>query len=227
MNQNTAHVLALILESEGGYQVKSTDNGNWTGGKAGMGRLVGTNLGVTPKTLAAWRKVPVDTLTAADMRALGQPEAELIYRAQYLAPIRFDALPEGLDYAVADACVNSGPKRAAELLQAVLGVEQDGIIGLHTLDALNGREAVDVIHAYSQARLAFLRTLPTWADFGRGWASRVARVEHEADEMATGIEHAALPELHAGAEAKAHPVAPSPWAAFLAALLALFTRKGA
>ena len=44
-------------------------------------------------------------------------------------------MPPGLDLAVFDLAVHSGPLRAVRLLQAVLGVEADGIVGPVTLGA--------------------------------------------------------------------------------------------
>lgn len=213
MQQNLQHCLQLVLESEGGFVRDPRDPGG------------ATNMGITLATLSAWRQSPV---TVDDVKALGMTEACMIYRAQYASPIRFGDLPEGLDYAVLDAAVNSGPSKAVRLLQAVVGVEQDGIIGLHTMAALQGRDAVEMINAYSQARLSFLRQLDTWRDFGRGWASRVARVESDAIEMATGIEHALRPELATGAEAKAPPApppSPSPWAALVRVIANIFGRE--
>jgi lysozyme family protein len=44
-------------------------------------------------------------------------------------------------------------------------------------------EAVEVINGICNARLAFLRGLPTWPTFGRGWERRVEDVRQQAKAM--------------------------------------------
>lgn len=165
-----AACLAQVLRHEGGYVDHPADPGG------------ATNLGITLATLAAWRGKPV---TKQDVRDLTVAEAGEIYRARYWLPIRGDALPPGVDLAVFDAAVNSGPMRAAKWLQSVLGVAQDGEIGLQTLAALaRAPGPVTVITDLCDARMRYLRGLPTWSTFGRGWTRRVAEVEGEALRVA-------------------------------------------
>lgn len=162
--------LAQVLRHEGGYVDHPADPGG------------ATNLGITLATLAAWRGKPV---TKQDVRNLTVAEAGEIYRARYWLPIRGDALPPGVDLAVFDAAVNSGPARAAKWLQSVLGVTQDGEIGLQTLAALaRAPGPVTVVIDLCDARMRYLRGLPTWATFGKGWTRRVAEVEVEALRVA-------------------------------------------
>ncbi|MBP8298678.1 MAG: glycoside hydrolase family 108 protein [Burkholderiales bacterium] len=165
-----AACLAQVLRHEGGYVDHPADPGG------------ATNLGITLATLAAWRGKPV---TKQDVRDLTVAEAGEIYRTRYWLPIRGDALPPGVDLAVFDAAVNSGPMRAAKWLQSVLGVAQDGEIGLQTLAALaRAPGPVTVITDLCDARMRYLRGLPTWSTFGRGWTRRVAEVEGEALRVA-------------------------------------------
>ena len=90
--------LAAVLKHEGGYADHPSDPGG------------ATNLGVTRATLTRWRGRPV---SKAEIRALTRAEAAKIYRALYWDEIAGDVLPAGLDFAVFDYCVNSGPGRAA------------------------------------------------------------------------------------------------------------------
>jgi lysozyme family protein len=103
-----------------------------------------------------------------------------LYRCFYWDAVAGADLPDGIDYAVFDFAVNSGPGRAAKYLQAVLGVVQDGRIGPATLAAAGAKPAGVVIDALCDARLAFLEKLPTWPSFGRGWSVRVASVRRQA-----------------------------------------------
>ncbi|CDX62416.1 conserved hypothetical protein [Mesorhizobium plurifarium] len=103
-----------------------------------------------------------------------------LYRRFYWDAVAGAELPDGVDYAVFDFAVNSGPGRAAKYLQGVLGVGQDGRIGPATLAAARAKPAGLVIDALCDARLAFLEKLPTWPSFGRGWSARVASVRRQA-----------------------------------------------
>ena len=106
---------------------------------------------------------------------------------QYAQPIRYQDLPAGLDYALFDYAVNSGPAQAVKTLQRVLGVEADGIMGAKTLDAIRRRDAAGLLGKLQDARLAFLRSLKTWSTFGKGWSARVAHVRLTAVKMAGGV----------------------------------------
>lgn len=157
--------VALVLAQEGGYADDPRDPGG------------ATNRGITRRTLAEARGHPVDR---QDVRALTEDEAKRIYRRFYWDAVRGDDLSAGLDLSVFDIAVHSGPARAARLLQGVLAVAADGAIGPATLAAAARAPAEPTIRALARARLAFLRSLPTWPAFGRGWQRRVAAVEKAA-----------------------------------------------
>ena len=68
-----------------------------------------------------------------------------------------------------DFAVNSGVSRASKYLQSMVGVTQDGVIGPNTILAAKsylGNKLTD-------KRLGFLKGLPTWGTFGRGWSNRI------------------------------------------------------
>ncbi|MBR0681934.1 glycoside hydrolase family 108 protein [Roseomonas eburnea] len=164
--------VAEVLTHEGGYVDHPRDPGGCT------------NFGITRATLQAWRRARV---TCADVRAMDVAEARAIYRTHYWNAIRADDLPAGIDLVLFDAAVNSGRRRAAEWLQAAVGVEEDGAIGPVTLRATwatNDRGSL--IERICAARMVFLRELPTWSTFGRGWTSRVDRVCAVAMRLAGG-----------------------------------------
>jgi lysozyme family protein len=117
------------------------------------------------------------------MRALTPADVAPLYKTKYWDKVRGDELPSGVDYAVFDAAINSGPGRAAKWLQACVGVEQDGGIGPKTLAAVSAFDAQQLVEDYSKRRLAFLVNLSTWTDFGKGWGKRVADVQAKAIGM--------------------------------------------
>ncbi|WQP10968.1 glycosyl hydrolase 108 family protein (plasmid) [Sinorhizobium meliloti] len=67
---------------------------------------------------------------------MSREEAADIYRRSYWPQCGVDLLPPGLDYAVFDFGVNSGPARAVKTLQKVVGVREDGHVGEQTLAAV-------------------------------------------------------------------------------------------
>ncbi|MGK9336087.1 glycoside hydrolase family 108 protein [Sinorhizobium meliloti] len=89
--------LELTFGDEGGYSNVKTDRGG------------PTKYGVTHATLAAHRGVKA--VTAEQVRAMSREEATDIYRRSYWQQCGGDLLPPGLDYAVFDFGVNSGPAR--------------------------------------------------------------------------------------------------------------------
>jgi lysozyme family protein len=118
--------------------------------------------------------------TKEQLREISQADLEAIYNTRYWVRVRADELPHGLDYAVFDCAVNSGVGRASRMLQECLDVTVDGIIGPKTLLAAGERNREQLIREYCQMRLDFLRSLRTWPTFGRGWARRLADVQHTA-----------------------------------------------
>lgn len=172
-----ARCLDQVLAFEGGYADHPKDPGG------------ATNMGITRKTLARWRKVsPWWKLPKADVKALGRDEAARIYDASYWQRVHGADLPAGVDLALFDYAVNSGPVRAIKALQASLKVKADGWIGPLTLDALKARIAAagvtGLIVGLCDGRLSFLQRLATFAVFGRGWSRRVADIRTAALAMA-------------------------------------------
>lgn len=162
-----------MLRHEGGFVNHPRDPG-------GM-----TNLGVTRAVYEQWLGRHV---SEAEMRALTPSQVEPLYRERYWKAVRADDLPPGLDYAVFDCAVNSGPGRAARLAQKLVGATQDGAVGPKTLakiEAIAERDGLaSLIEDYCDERLAFLQSLSHWATFGRGWTKRVNEVRNTALDMA-------------------------------------------
>ena len=168
MKDNYQKALQAVLHHEGGFVNHPSDPG-------GM-----TNLGCTKQVWEEWCRHPVDEKT---MRALTPADVAPLYKAKYWDKVKGDELPSGVDYIVFDAAINSGPGRAAKWLQEVVGVTADGAIGPKTLAALTPYQPLDLITVYQDKRLYFLRALPTWDTFGRGWERRVQEVKNMAVTM--------------------------------------------
>lgn len=159
MRHNQETVLGWIGLSEGGYVNHPRDPGG------------ATDRGITQRTYDAWNDL--HGRDRRPVRGISREEADAIIVSQYLAPIRFDDLPGGLDYAVADFAVNSGPGRAARELQRLVGVPEDGVIGTQTLAAVARHDPEQLVMRLCGARMMFMQGLATWGTFGRGWTVRV------------------------------------------------------
>ena len=168
MKENFDQALAAILHHEGGYVDHPKDPG---------GR---TNLGCTQRVWEEWVGHPVDEKA---MRGLTPELVAPLYKAKYWDKIKGDELPNGVDYIVFDAAINSGPGRAAKWLQTVVGAVPDGAIGAGTLAKVAAMPAADIVEKYQETRLQFLQSLQTWDTFGKGWGRRVAEVEDAANKM--------------------------------------------
>ena len=155
MKDNFDKCLQAVLRYEGG----KVDDPRDPGGR--------TAFGITQNTYNGWRSAK--NLPTQDVFNITQAEVAAIYKQNYWDKVRGDDLPDGVDIAVFDFAVNSGVSRAAKYLQSTVGVTQDGVIGPATILACKTYVANQV----TDKRLGFLKGLPTWGTFGRGWANRV------------------------------------------------------
>lgn len=178
--------IAETLRHEGGYVNHPIDPG-------GM-----TNLGVTRKTWAAFTGRKVSQVTEGEMRALTVEKVMPVYHQGYWQAVRADELPGGVDFAVFDIAVNSGPVRAIKMLQKAINqhgrmkVFVDGKIGPKTIQAAHMVNVFDLIESLSQVRLNFYFDLSTFKTFGRGWSRRLLLVAIFATRMADGRADAAI-----------------------------------
>jgi len=170
MNANFARALASVLRHEGGYSNHPKDRGG------------PTNKGIT---LAAFKANVKPDATIADLKKITDAQVSATYREAYWNLIKGDDLPGGVDYAVFDFAVNSGPSRAAKFLQRLVHVEEDGWIGPQTLAAVRVTDAIPLIKQLCDDRLDWLQTLDNWDTFGKGWATRVSDVRDDAVQLAT------------------------------------------
>ena len=169
MKENFNQSFEMVLEDEGGYVNDPRDPG---------GR---TNLGVTQR---AWEAYLNRSVTEIEMRGLTPDTVKPFYKAMYWDKIKGDQLPAGVDYAAYDLAVNSGTSRAAKYLQEIAGVFADGVIGPKSLEAIKSCDPEQTVDALCDMRLDFLKRLPTFETFGKGWIRRVAEVKDKASGMA-------------------------------------------
>lgn len=212
MRENFERSFAATIKHEGGYVDHPKDPGG------------ATNLGITIGTLSSWLGRPA---TKAEVRALTIDGVKPIYRANYWNAVKGDDLPGGVDFAVYDFAVNSGPARSAIYLQNIVGAAPDGKIGPLTIEAVNAYcdqfGAGQLVNELCSQRLAFLERLSTWPTFGKGWGIRIAGVRKMGLEMAenTPAKPVEPPKpAPAPSEPRIHPSGPNTlWALIIAAFV--------
>jgi lysozyme family protein len=59
----------------------------------------------------------------------------------------------------------------------------DGAIGNGTLAKVEAMEPTEIVSKYQETRLGFLKSLPNWDTFGKGWGRRVTEVKDAALKM--------------------------------------------
>lgn len=168
MDRNFARAMPKLLAHEGGFVNHPKDPGG------------ATNKGVT---LASFRSFVKPNATVNDLKKISDEQIYAVYYKQYWARVMGADLPSGLDYAVFDFAVNSGPDRAIRTLQKVLGVNVDGKVGPQTIEAAEKADTTETIKRLCAERLAFMKRIKgkdgklLWDTFGKGWYRRVQEVQ--------------------------------------------------
>ena len=170
MKSNFEYCLNETLKWEGGYSNHPSDPGG------------ATQKGVTQARYNEYRN---DTgRSKRSVRHLEKAELQDIYRKYYWDVVKGDSLPSGVDLAVFDFAVNSGPSRAARYLQNIVGAKPDGKIGPMTIETVEGMHIPFTIKALCDDRLAFVKRLKTWRVFGKGWSRRIKGIKKAALKLA-------------------------------------------
>ncbi|WP_353474775.1 glycoside hydrolase family 108 protein [Salipiger sp. H15] len=162
-----------LLTHEGGFVNHPKDPGG------------ATNQGITQRTYDAWRKVV--GLPSRDVRLLEAGERDAIYREQYWEKVWGDKLPAGVDYALYDFAVNSGPARAVRFVQELVGTQVDGVMGVRTLAAIMDRDPAQLVVALCSKRMRWMSTLSTFSTFGTGWTRRVMGAHDGVQDQDFGV----------------------------------------
>jgi lysozyme family protein len=159
MKETYNEAINQVYKDEGGYSNDAGDAG-----------------GPTMYGITIWdaRKYWKANATADDVRSMPKSVAADIYEQHYAHPLAYDQLPPGVDYAVLDYGINSGIGRAPKVLQRIVGVPVDGIMGPATIAAANKYDPVKLINSIYDERIAFLKGLGK-PQFMKGWLSRCNR----------------------------------------------------
>lgn len=161
--------LKHILKFEGGYVNHPADKGK------------ATNQGITQATLDTWNKER--GMPEGDVRYVSQDTVKDIYKTKYWDVCHCDRLLPPLDLVVFDSAVNHGVGKASKLLQEVLGVKVDGVIGRQTLFNLPTNVEVakvlseQIIELRTEFYFKIVKTNPTQNVFLKGWMNRLNQLK--------------------------------------------------
>lgn len=166
MNEIFSLAVSLVLALEGGYSNNKNDRGG------------ATKYGITSSDFRIWRtsnhqKIePVSVLT--------KDEAIQIYEKTYWLKHKYNQIAEvnpKIAIFMFQFGVNCGDGTAIKILQRLIGVNDDGIIGPQTLKAISNSNEQELIIKLSESQLERYKELvdndDSQNDFMHGWISRI------------------------------------------------------
>lgn len=173
MKSNIAKVMDWVFIHEGGYAERDSEPGG------------AVNMGISFTAFKDWWQKTQHHIepSFAELKALTRAEAEEIYKAWFFAPIAFDTMPSGVDYALVDIAVNSGVGGALRAVSRQLKFPLTGKMTPQLSWALRMRDTNVTIDAICDARLALMRSSKKWARFEKNWTARVDKVRERAHAM--------------------------------------------
>jgi len=152
-----------VFLNEGGFQNHRNDRGNWTGGKVGTGKLLGTNFGLSAMSYPH-----------LDIPNLSRQDAKAVYKQDWWEELNMQAYPPSLVYQLFDAAITHGSFQTVKMLQRAVNTKTDGIVGPKTHACIVVTEKNDLLFRFIAQRLLFMTGIKTWKSFGKGWARRIA-----------------------------------------------------
>lgn len=157
----------FVFKHEAGFQNRTDDPGNWTGGKIGVGELVGTNYGISA---ASYPNLDIPNIKAE--------EAHEIYLRDYYLPAGCNKMPYPLALSIFDSAVNQGLRWTQLELQRILGVVVDGVIGPKTLQAISLCYGKSIVRMFLVKRLMRYSSIENRA-WKENWFERMVDVTSE------------------------------------------------
>jgi lysozyme family protein len=177
--------LEMVLRHEGGFADHHSDPGSAT--YAGVSLRAVNALDADGDGELDFDLDGDGDVDRADIKALAhEPEkVAAFYLANYWNPIRGNQLPPRIALLVFDAAVHHGVKGSTVLLQRVLGVKQDGVLGPVTVEAAwRARDAAARLlteRALLMTRIVAAR--PASSVFLAGWFRRLFALASEVGAM--------------------------------------------
>lgn len=125
--------------------------------------------GITEDT---WNDAVQHGVVTGKQQDMTIPQRDAIYRVDYWNALCCPALNPGVALMIFNEAVLSGKGHTARLLQRLVGVPQDGMIGPQTYGAANKIPPRDLIHSLAVADWQYLQSLPSAPRYIGGWERR-------------------------------------------------------
>jgi lysozyme family protein len=107
-----------------------------------------------------------------DMQELPVETAEAIAKSQYWDRYSCDQMDPRVAFQVFDIAYNGG--YPVLWLQQATGSAPDGVMGPHTLAAVQAADPIKTVMLLNASRIRYYTSLSGWGTFGKGWANRVS-----------------------------------------------------
>lgn len=150
---NFLRAVDIILKLENGYNLDPRDPGG------------ATKFGISKKSYAS-----------LDIENLTREAAIDIYKKDYWDKYLIEKLPDFFRLTFFDCCVNQGGPTAVRILQLILTVKVDGVIGQQTIDRMSVFSAGKVLNDFTMARCQRYINDPNYSKFGAGWLKRLLEI---------------------------------------------------
>jgi len=156
----------FILSHEGGFINHPKDPGG------------ATMKGVT---LATFRSVYGKKKTVRDLKKITTEQWNNIFKKYYWDKCKADLIDnQSVANMLVDFSWNSGVSTAVSVIQKIVGVAADGIMGRVTIGAINGyyKGSQFVFDTLKDNRKNYLKGLKNWETFKNGWTTRVESIKY-------------------------------------------------
>lgn len=171
MSKEFEVIFDRVIGHEGKFTINEKDPGNWTGGKVGEGELKGTKFGLSA---ASYPDLDIANIT--------YDQAKGLYW-DWFRDCKLYMFRTPLQYQMFDAAFNHGLRKASQIFQRAVSVNDDGIIGSATRAAAAEMDVNDLLMRFIGKRLEFFTNLSHFDEFGRGWSRRIAKnLEYAAED---------------------------------------------
>jgi lysozyme family protein len=170
---NFDDAIPTVLKHEGGFVDNPIDSGS------------ATNFGVSLRWLKSQGLLEELEAEEGDktqnevqvMKTMTIDQAKGFYKCWWWDRYRYDLFTaQPVANKILDVSVNIGPSRAHRLLQGVLGLPEDGVLGSKTFNEANSVASATLVVKFQTSQAAFYRSLvaknPKLAVFLNGWIAR-------------------------------------------------------
>ncbi len=147
----------IILDWEGGYVNDPGDPGGET------------KFGISKRS---YPNVKINELTRED--------AADIYKRDFWDACKCDEFPPPVAILLFDAAIQHGQETAIKMLQNVVNVSADGIVGRKTILTVNGKSPAYIARELSLSRMMLYTSNKNWSLYGKGWTRRLLDIYNKA-----------------------------------------------